>query len=400
MSFWRHTNNKVVVVFDIGSGSVGGSLAVIESDKTPTILYTTRVPMVFKNTPHLEHLVVEMLRSLQKSAEKVAIYAAAHLLKEVGMGSIQEVHCVFSSSWYKAKTHITVLKEKKPFLITEKFIDHLLVDAKEKFRHEIQSMDGEMTKDMVSLESKVIQTTLNGYQTSHPQGKRVRRIELALYTSLLSSTIEKHVFNVVDEMLGVDKKFSHTFLLAFFAGVRDIFHTEADFLLFDMGGEVTNLGLVRGNILTNSISFSWGRNVLLRKVAAQLGTIPEEAHSLIRMRGSGELREESASGSAAKALATIEEEWLRDLGIACNKLADEEGLPKHIFLVSLPDAEKWFTRVLESDECSSYTFTHEPFQVDTLAGKSLSNYFSLRKGAVYDPYLGIESIFINRVVGL
>lgn len=400
MSFWRHTNNKVVVVFDIGSGSVGGSLVIIESDKTPTILYTTRIPMVFKNTPHLEHLAVEMLKALQKSAEKIAIYAAAHLMKEAGGKSMQEVHCVFSSIWYKAKTHTTVSKEEKSFLITKRFIDRLLADAEEKFRHEIQSTDKEMTKNLTSLESKVIQTTLNGYQTSHPYGKRVRRIELALYISLLSSTIEKHVFNVVDEMLGVEKKFSHTFLLTFFSGVRDIFHTETDFLLADMGGEITNLGLVRNNILTSHVSFSWGRNVLLRKVATQLGTIPEEAHSLIRMWGSDELAKKGASDKVTKALATIEEEWLKDLGIACNKLAKGEGLPNHIFLVSLPDAEKWFTRVLESDTCSSYTFTHEPFQVDTLAGKSLSNHFSLRKGAAYDAYLGFESIFINRVVGL
>jgi len=290
--------------------------------------------------------------------------------------------------------------ERKPFLITKRFTDHLLADAKEEFRHEIQSMSKEMAKNLISLESKVIQTTLNGYQTSHPYGKRVTRIELALYISLLSSTVEEQVSTVVDEMLGVEKKFSHTFLLAFFAAVRDIFHTEADFLLIDMGGEITNLGLVRANILTDSTSFFWGRNVLLRKVAAGLGTIPEEAHSLIRRRGSRELAEEGVSGNVSKVLATIEEEWLRDLGIACNKLAEEEGLPKHIFLVSLPDAEKWFTHMLESDACSNYTFTHEPFQVDTLAGKSLSSYFSLRKGAVYDPYLGIESIFINRVVGL
>ena len=399
MNFIRHTRNRVAVIFDIGSGSVGAALSIIEPDKTPTMLYTTRVLMVFKSRPQFEELVSEMLKALRKSAEKLARYAAAHLEKETGEKRLHEVHCIFSSSWHTAKTHSIISKNKQPFLITERFVERLLADALDEFRLEIKSTGGSALKDLTVLENKVIQTTLNGYPTSQPYGKRVVRAELALYTSLISSAVEDCVFDVVEEMLGVEKKISHTLLLAFFIGVRDIFHTEGDFLLVDLGGEITNFGLVRANILVDSTTFPWGRNTVLRKVASRLGTIPEEAHSLIRMWGAGELAS-GDHGGTTKALAETEKEWLDILKNTYDKLAKGERLPKRIFLIALPDTEKWFTSILERNECSSYTFTQEPFQVEVLSGKNLTGSFTLRKGAVYDPYLGIESIFVNRVVGL
>ncbi len=144
---------------------------------------------------------------------------------------------------------------------------------------------------------------LNGYQTSKPYGKQTKSIEISIFLSMISKEVETKTRKVLEKIFHSHTIAFHSFALTSFSAIRDIFHSEEDFLLVDVGGEVTDVSLVRRGILLETVSFPTGKNFLLRSVVLDLNTIPEEAHTLIRMFLDN--KESKESGKLQKVLVPI-----------------------------------------------------------------------------------------------
>jgi len=71
-------------------------------------------------------------------------------------------------------------------------------------------------------------------------------------------------------------------MLSSFTVVRDMHIQKENFLLLDIGGEVTNISMVKKNILRESISFPLGCNFLPRGVASNLKCSLNEANLWFR----------------------------------------------------------------------------------------------------------------------
>ena len=70
--------------------------------------------------------------------------------------------------------------------------------------------------------------------------------------------------------------------------------TPHDHIVVDVGGELTELGIVRDKVLSQTITFPLGRHHVLRHVAEKLQVSLSEAGSLVRMHERGSLSETRA----------------------------------------------------------------------------------------------------------
>jgi len=218
---------KPVVLFDISSGSVGAALCTLEADETPTIYYATRVPIEFRRTPTFEELAAEMFKVLNVVVGDVASHIRSSQGIPGAIGHPKEAHCLFSSSWCSAHMKTLVASKEQPFVVTRRFIDHMLKDYEDQFRKATAKGNTEVAEDLMLLEQSVIDATLNGYPTSRPMGKRAARLELHLYVSFVSKKLSTQLSESIEESLGVSSVVPHSFLLAFFSAVRDMFIQSA-----------------------------------------------------------------------------------------------------------------------------------------------------------------------------
>jgi len=210
-----------MVLFDIGSGSVGGALVTIESDNTPTLHFSVRTPIPFLREPAFEILAREMLKALRITANEIAQHISKTVRGKSKEHITDQVHCVYSSDWYVAKTHQLVEAKKEPFSVNRKLIHAHLKKTEEAFRESVTKGDSKVAGDLVDVEQHVIQTILNGYPTENPYGKRVTRFGMSVYTSLISQTVQSYVQTTLKEVLHSREVRSHTFLLAYFLAVKD-----------------------------------------------------------------------------------------------------------------------------------------------------------------------------------
>ena len=186
----------------------------------------------------------------------------------------------------------------------------------------------------------------------------------------------------------------HSFALASFSVARDIYHTENNFLLIDIGGEITDISLVRGGVLLETISFPAGKNSLLRGIAKALNTIPEEAHSLVRVNV--ERKNNRKNDEIKRAFDKAEIEWQSSLQKALGDLSGGLSLPKTIFLTADSDLGEWFKGSILSDSLSQQTFVPGEFSVILLNEKVLSQYYKVAKDVKHDLFWLLNHYFSTK----
>lgn len=388
LPFVKKASDTPVYLFDVGSGSVGGGIAILHQGK-PRFLAVVREPISFHVQGDLQRLSEELLVTLNKVIERLEkVSRTTHVKRRP-----DRAHVTMASPWYASQTHIVRIQKDKPFEVTQKVMNRALKKAEEAFRKSADE-DEQYGSSLVHIEQLIATIHLNGYATSMPYGKKATRMEAALFLSLMSGSLHSKLEKLLEEKLSVDEVSFHSFALASFTVARDLFPEEDDFMLLDVSGETADMGLVHDGILLESVSFPWGRNLLLREIALKLGTIPEEAHSLVRMELSG--KRASGSHKAASVLSELEERWLSIFKDACESLSYKQQLPKRVYLTALPDIAPWFKRVIENDACSGYTFTNEPLEAVLIDGTVLTKYHTLAHGAMFDPFLALEGLFIAR----
>jgi hypothetical protein len=395
MSFLNLFKNKVTenysAIFDIGSGSVGGAIAkfVRDSGKKPSILTATRVPIAYQKHLRAERFEGEMLKSLREAA----VYLEKNGWRPIKKNYRGELSilCVFSSPWYAAQTKLLKLRRKEPFVLNSKSVGNIINKTVKRFKKSDKKND-----ESVLIEKSAIAISLNGYFTEKPFGKSARTADIALYLSMISSEICGKAAEELNNIFGnADVRF-HSFSLASFSAMRDVFSNEKTFLLMDVSGEVTDISLVRDGVLLESVSFPLGKNSLLREVTEALDTIPEEAHSLIRAtlekKGGG-----AKSGRFEKAMKQAEDKWQAELRRALNELSEGLVLPGTIFLMADSDLGEWFANAIKKDTFSKYTMAESPFRVVLISVNQLKEHINTATNFPLDPFIALESIFFNKL---
>ena len=236
---------KTIVILDIGSASVGGALVSIQKYKKPVVTYHVRENMVFQNDLNLERFLVSMLRSLESVLSQI---------KKSTKIPPSSFFCIFSSSWNISETKIIKIEKTKTTLISKEELEKLF--KKDINVASIISKRKKVTKGGYEvIDLKNIQIKLNGYETPRPYNKSAKTIEATIFISIGAKEVIKSIKNKIFHMFHSTKVEFSSFLLIAFNTVRDIFTDKKDFILLDITGEVTEVAIVKNNVLVSATSF-------------------------------------------------------------------------------------------------------------------------------------------------
>lgn len=397
------TRQSSFVVFDVGSASVGGALIMApEENSKAKIIYDVRIPITFQKNIDYDRLMAEMLSTLKSVVVDIEQNGIRKFGDEIGVQNIINVFCVFASPWYVSDINILKFQKDKPFTISLEFISKIIKDSDKKFKKLSEKQFGD--KEIINprlIEKNIIQILLNGYSTNIPYGKKASHIDMTLFRSVISGEVEKKTRDVLEKTFSASDISFHTFSLASFLVVRDIFSAEKNFLLMDIGGEVTDIAIIRNDTIVKTISFPIGKNSLIRESAKLLKTIPEEAHSLLRLYLEGKsIGRESAK--MEKALLIAKEQWLSSFRKVLADFSEGLSLPKTIFLTIDTDVSKWFIEIIKNDEFSAYTLAGSSFTVVELSSRILKEHCQAPKKNNFgcDPFLALEALFFHKIAGV
>jgi len=377
---------KLALVFDIGSSSVGAAVFELNKSGSPHIIVSLREPIAIKNKIDVDRFLLSTIASLELVVSRICM---------MGVGKPFKIFCVLSSVWYASQTRHIVLEKNVPFLFTSKLADELIQKEINIFEEEHLIKFSSADHKVRMIEFKNMKTMLNGYATSDPFNKKTKKLKMTVFVSMSENRILKKIEDTVFRHLhSRDVKFS-SFAMATFMTTRDLFIDQENFLLADISGEVTDVSIVKKDILNNSISFPLGYNFMIRKVAEELGFTLSEAKSLFSLYKDGH-----AVDNVAKKLTPIidklKNEWIDEFRKSLFYLSDNISTPPTIFITVDQELVDFFSKIIKTEQFNQYSLADSEFKIVFLGRETLHGAVTFKGEINRDPFLSIESVYINR----
>ncbi len=399
MSFFspQKSETEITLLFDISSRSIGAALVELSHKDKPKFLYTVRSPLSFKKAPKASELESTTLSELKKLNQTIEKEVLPKLIS--ANQKIKEISLSFSAPWYVSQTKVLKLEKQEPFLFTPAILAEMLTHEKVATAETIAS--GVEIKDPHSLEileQKIIQTRLNGYETAKPFGKKTLSAEVSVYTSFVPSVFIQKVKSLLSETFHSTQIEAHSFAVAAYSVIRDVYPDQNDFLLVDISGEMTEISVAKKGALLETISIPLGHNHLIRKISDVQESPKELAISFLHLHLQ-KRSDEKTKGTTEKSIENEKAEWKKAFQDGIKSLSGEQSIPKTVFLVAEKVFSPFFSASIEEEISGENELTEKDpsLRIIPLDIHSITNYSSQTHETKEDTSLFLEGVFLNKI---
>ncbi len=378
--------DELVLVFNIGSSSVKGALFYTQQSGVPRIISSFREPIIIEEKVDIDRFLSLTLKSLEVVAGKMSTG---------GLGAPSKIFCILLSPWYISQTRVINVKKDTPFIFTSKLADSLTQKEVSLLNEEYVKKYEHVGNTLRPIELKNIKITLNGYETVKPLNQKTKELEMTVFISMSAEQVCKQIEETIAKHFSVREiKFS-SFTMASFAVVRDLYAHQENFLLINIGGEVTDIAMVKSNALHESTSFPLGINFMIRAVATAMGCSLAEAKSFISLFKDGHASVD-ISRKLEPVIAELKLQWLKNFQEALANISNDISIPAFVYVTVDKDLADFFGEVIKTEQFNQYTLTESKFQIIFLNVQNLRDIAVFEKDAIFNAFLAIDSVYINR----
>lgn len=389
MSFFSKEKEKeeLVLVFDVGSSSVGAVLFLSHNSKPPKIIFSVREPILIQNEPNFDVFFNLTIKSLDNAVSKVS---------KANLGAPKKIFCVLASPWYTSQTRNISIKKDEPFVFSQKIADALIQEEIALFEKEQSKNFIEKGDKLELVELRTMNILLNGYNTSKLLNQKIKDVYMTLFISVSPGEVLKKIKQSINNQFHSENIKFASFLLATFSVTRDMFLNQEDFILVDVGGEITEISMIKKDTLCTSISFPLGINSMIRGIGTEMNCSLDEAKSYLSLYRDGHA-ENQIQKKLEIVIKKIKADWLTKFQNSLVNMSNDISIPATVFLTSEKEYSDFFTETIKAEQYNQYTITESKFTVIFLGSKTLHD-FVFEDSKMFDPFLMMESIYINRFV--
>lgn len=246
----------------------------------------------------------------------------------------------------------------------------------------------------VLIENKLMSLAINGYPVAAASRQKIKIYRAKQYLSLGSKKALTRLSDAISAATQVNKIEFQTFPLAAYQALDFLLQdTPNDYLILDVGGELTDLVAVHNRHFSTHFSFPYGLNFLLKKIAGGSNTSLAEAGATLRLYYEGKL--ESAARDRLTDLLLAERKlWLDYFLQALKKIGEQTFIFPHIYLLGDDYANFFFREFLRDDAIQALVINRGPLHLST--AESLLNLLpeELKMNQSASPLLRLMAAFL------
>lgn len=348
MLFGSGTNKKekISLLIDVGNGSIGGAFVKIGGGALPKILYNIRLPLTISEKPSTSQLFSETAVLLDELLAELMKHGFSG--GKIKARNISDALITFSSPWFLSRTKKIHIEQEKAFVITKNFLEDIAFKEEQIFESELPAEGDSEGGAFEIVEKSIVHTKINGYTLEDSIGKSTKIFDAFLFLSIMPKIITDTARGALLKHAHIAKEniTIHTFPLASFSVVRDLYHTVSDFVLIDISGEVTDMTLVHDNVIIKTVSFPSGRNFIIRQISKSFGVSSEIAESTLHIYNADKA-ENSVSTRMEEALADAEREWSVYFEDGFSSFGEKAIVPAKVYMTADSDVVPVFTDFLK-----------------------------------------------------
>ncbi len=384
MSLFSRLAKKVAstrtLIIHVGSASVAAAFVETEGSAAKITAGVTTDIAVLPEVGSAE---------FEREMEK-ALAATLASIAKLRMSSPDTVRVYLASPWYASQVRKAKMSRPTPFVVSQSMLDDMVSRELRSFSDEEMAASYSAGEPLRPVESHVVEIKLNGYAVAHPAGVSARELELSLFVSVAPERMLKKMEEIIATTFHHSVRFG-TFLAASFIVSRDRFPHEDGYLLIDIGGEVTDVSLVRGGALVQSVSFPLGRNFILRKLSTGLGRSISEALSICTLYVEKKV-EDKIKVQCEGLLKEAKDQWLDAFQKTLFSVSNELSIPNTILLSVGTDIAPWFIETISREEFQQHSLTNKEFKVVILDAQLFRDSLTYAEGVPRSPCIIIETL--------
>ena len=346
------------LIIHIGSAYVSGAVLAESRRGLPELSQAARVPLAAGGGA-TEGIQIAMQNALDE------------VLKKYAPLKLRRVRIVLASPWHHGRIRRVSSPSDKPISVSERTVERVVA----KYKDEAPPEPGRVDLEAVAFEVKV-----NGYPTALASPVVGTSVKINLYESEIDIGVKTAIDAAIARGLPGSLASFHSFPLIAATALR-IAAFEDSFIFADLGGEVTELGIMHEDGIHYLGSFPTGHLSIARVAGSQQA----DATSRLSLYARGELSPEEA-GKMSEGLARAMKEWITSVESALKAAAGEVPMPRALFLITDPEALPWFMKGIEG------TATFAPIPADAAL---LQRLVSAGEGALFEPSLMLAAIFFH-----
>ncbi|MEI6296694.1 MAG: hypothetical protein WCO84_03560 [bacterium] len=339
ISFFNHTTKEIVAVIDIRDGGVSGMLFSLDkkTGSIPEKLFSTRRVVMFqKNFDHkrlffdTKKALLNVMKSLQGSRN----------------GNPTKIFCVLGPHLYASQTRTIKVKYDNPTTVTNDLINKIILDDVRAFEQKHLPESTENTEHHNSiLEHNIMQIKLNGYEVLDPLNKKASEVDISVFVSISPASVIKELKEQISKHFHNNNVTFHSSVFVAFDTITERVTKEKDFILINTEDEVTEISIIKSNILEETFSFPLGQNFILRMLGHNFGTINEEAYSYLEMYNT-KTGDPKTISKIKEILNSTKEVWDDVFNKTVKKISKKYLLPSNLYITSEIKYQDIFTEFI------------------------------------------------------
>ncbi|MBI4114505.1 MAG: cell division FtsA domain-containing protein [Candidatus Niyogibacteria bacterium] len=359
----------------IGTGSVNALLYALQKGKKPRILEVFLRPHSIIPTPYFGTLQAYVKRELEELTK-----GAAATLKGK---HIRGVHVLLASPWYFSQTRIVTIKKDIPFVADKKTLKESLDKETETFLADAgERFSGEKGEYRI-VEMSFMRILMNGYEVNEFLNKHARELTLDMYISLSLRKFIEGVDHVITSHFSPREILFYTAPFVFFKTIKqfwshdagqNIFDVDEGVVVVDIGGEVTDVTIIRKGIIEETFTFGKGMHFIVRRIASAFSLSPKDAFSLFRAWEKDEVAASKKTSIESLVVSAIQE-WRALFEKVLREASDHILLPANIIVAGEGAYLSGFSKALQGPSFQEFVLQHQSFRVTVLEPKLIRHYF-------------------------
>lgn len=381
MWFFGRPSVPSAVLIDCTASRAAGAYAFYPPGKNAVICYSAEVPVQQRSDESLDDA---LLRALDRVGKKLIEEGAPELRRQTGSGRPDHVLVSIGAPWLTSQVRVHRANPGKEFTFTKRLLSELLASD-------------ELPKEgKMSLPDIVISTSLNGYDTTDPIGKRTKRAEVVVLASTVDSAIAQEIRTRLRRLYHTHDIRITGFGAAAYGALRERFAHERDFLILDISARSTDLAFIKNARLVDVAALPTGFDSLLVAVrSAERMTLEEEQGRSPRLdtgQQPGYInpeRNERFSKRANDARAA----WIAGLVPLFKGFAERHALPRTLFLLAEPTAQAYVKTALDSPDVHALWLSDEPLSIIPVTAEQLASSVHARGQAEPDVFLALLALY-------
>jgi hypothetical protein len=395
MSFFFKNKPFLSFVFDIRDSSISVSAVKFENDKKPEIILCQNFEIQYQDSQDYSKYSSLMIKTLDDSVSSLK----KSLIKIGNKEKIKDYRFFIGSPWTVSQSKTIKIIKDRPFEINNALLSKIIVGEELLAEKELETET--QLKDWKVMLEKIIQSKINGYKVDNIFGKKTMNLAVEIFVSFIPYEIKNKLSTFISEKIGRHtKEQDNSSILSSYTFFRDMYSNKNDFIYVDIGKIITDIYVVRDDIIFGIASFPFGEEDMIQTSLSKTNLSRDVFMSYLCI-GNDKNFDLTSHNNGEDMLKFGFEAWMNKLKDVLPKICTEMNIPNNLFIVPNSVVSEILVKVLSNKEDGKqFELLESKIEITSIVEGVFDSLILNGKAFPNEPHIKMDVIFLDKMLKL